>query len=445
MEEKREEWGDLYKVIDGMWFKPPEVRALAVLAELVEESLPKRRATQAEVAQRYGASERMLRYWVSVYKKHGVAGLFDKGGQGAKPRYPPEEVRRIFQKCLEETGAPPGDGGGGGGGGGGPCEACEEAKEGKKAKRPPPKPEPCPCRGRCATLRSRGGGCACGVGKACKCRCCRSTRLRPKGPRHAPGCPGRRISPKNGTSIARFMAAMEEELGGCYCVRHTRRIAGGMSMSTRCITRQHTNHAPRAKVSRWQCRLKPSLERYKEAGWAIYVHDEAYVVHDRKNGTAWGPVGERTTLPRSGSGQRATVQALISTKKGVVMGEYARADSFSFLDHVEDLLQRDDKVLVITDNMSSHNSKDTRNGLRRLRRKYPGKKIRIRRLPVGSPYLSVVEALWNRLKAILLARYHYPTFDDVRWEIDDFAKNNTTIDLDAMEYLTRDPAIYAIA
>ena len=438
MAEKKEAWKDLREAIDKVWFKPVEIRVLAVLAELEEQEKPKRGATQEEIGRRYGISGRMLRYWVGWYKTHGVEGLNDLGGRGAKPRHPPEKVKEIIDECLREA-QDAADGGGV------PCKACDAAEKGRRPG--PTPPEPCPCRGRCATRRSRGrrGGCACGPGKACACRCCRPIRLRPKGPRHAPGCPNARISPKNGAPVARVAASMKEKLGDSCSDGHMRRIMKGNALTCRRITRQHASHAPRGKVVRRQRRLRPSLKKYEEDGWTIFVHDEAHVVHDKRNGSAWGPKGERTTLPRSGSGGRATVHGSISTKGVVVMGEYVRADSFTFADHMEALLKDHDKVLIITDNLSVHTSKDTKNALRRLRRKYPGKKIRIRTLPVGSPYLSVVEELWNILKSLLLARYHYRTFDDMRWELADFAERTKTVELDAVEYLFRDPALYAIA
>ena len=168
------------------------------------------------------------------------------------------------------------------------------------------------------------------------------------------------------------------------------------------------------------------------------------MVHDRKNGVVWGPRGERSTLPRSGSGQRATLHCSISTRGRVVVGEYARADSYTFADHAGKLLEHDDKVVVFTDNHSSHVSKDFKRAMRRLRRMYPGKRMRVRTLPVGSPYLNAVEEFWNTLKGDLLARYHYPDFDDMRWEISDFAEKTRTVGLDVKEYLFRDPSLYAV-
>ena len=444
MAEEKDEMADLLESISSVRRKPAIIREMAVLAELEEQAKPKRDAKQQVVAGRYWASPRTLRIWVADYRKDGLEGLADRGGQGAKPRYSREEVDRIIDGCLEEEAEGPaasgGEGEGEGGAEGKGCEACDAAEKGEKPKREPP--DPCPCRNACKAPRRRGaGGCGCEDGKPCKCRCCRPMRLSPKGPRHAPGCPNGRISPKNGTTPARVMAVMEEKLGGRYCERHTRRIMGERKLTRRRITRQHRNHAPRAKVRRWQGRLDKSIERYEADGWAIYVHDEGHAVHDRKNGYVWGRKGERSILPRSSSGGRATYHCSVSTAGRVMMDEYARGDSFTFMDHIGHLMERHDKVVVITDNHSSHFSKDRDRLLRRLRRKYPGKKIRIRRLPVGSPYLSIVEAIWNMMKSILLARHHYPAFNDMRWDMGDFAENTKTIDLDAKEYLFRDPAL----
>ena len=40
MAEKKEAWKDLREAIDKVWFKPVEIRVLAVLAELEEQGKP---------------------------------------------------------------------------------------------------------------------------------------------------------------------------------------------------------------------------------------------------------------------------------------------------------------------------------------------------------------------------------------------------------------------
>ena len=41
MAEKKEAWKDLREAIDKVWFKPVEIRVLAVLAELEEQGKPR--------------------------------------------------------------------------------------------------------------------------------------------------------------------------------------------------------------------------------------------------------------------------------------------------------------------------------------------------------------------------------------------------------------------
>ena len=155
-----------------------------------------------------------------------------------------------------------------------------------------------------------------------------------------------------------------------------------------------------------QGRGRTIIEKCEADNWAVYIHDEGHAVHDKKAGHVRGPRGERSVLPRSGSGLWVTYHCSVSTKGEVVAGEYARGDARTFVDHASRLLKKNDKVVMFTDNHSSHFFKDAKRPLRELRRKNPGKKIRARPLPVGSPYLSIIEEIWNMLKAILLARFY---------------------------------------
>ena len=86
---------------------------------------------------------------------------------------------------------------------------------------------------------------------------------------------------------------MKKELGDCYSPRHTRRIMAGHSLSYRRITRRHASHAPDRNVKIWQGGLRVSFKRYVEDDWTVFVHDEGHAVHDKNNGEAWGPRGER--------------------------------------------------------------------------------------------------------------------------------------------------------
>lgn len=146
MAESRAILEELRANVGKIWFNSVEVRMLAVLAEFEEKAKPKREATQAEIAKRYGASERMLRYWVSWYTKDGIKGLVDLGGRGAKPRHPREKVEAIMDACLKETRAPAADGGRGAAGRAGRASRANwpRRERGLRVRR---RPGPAPARG----------------------------------------------------------------------------------------------------------------------------------------------------------------------------------------------------------------------------------------------------------------------------------------------------------
>ena len=77
MAEKMANLDTLHKAVKKMRPHLVDIRVLAVAAELEERAKAKREATQDEIARRYGASGRMLRYWVRRYMDRGLEGLED--------------------------------------------------------------------------------------------------------------------------------------------------------------------------------------------------------------------------------------------------------------------------------------------------------------------------------------------------------------------------------
>ena len=59
-------------------------------------------------------------------------------------------------------------------------------------------------------------------------------------------------------------------------------------------------------------------------------------------------------------------------------------------------------------------------------------------LPVGSPYLSVIEAFWNLLKDAVTKRYRYKTFMALRWAVMDRART-MRVRLGLYKFLYRNP------
>ena len=95
-------WKDLCEAIDKVWFKPVDVRMLAVLAELEEQGKPMREATQEEIARRYGIPGGMPRYRAGWYKgRRGRARSLPARDQLGGGVVDPEAFYRIARAQRE--------------------------------------------------------------------------------------------------------------------------------------------------------------------------------------------------------------------------------------------------------------------------------------------------------------------------------------------------------
>ena len=73
------------------------------------------------------------------------------------------------------------------------------------------------------------------------------------------------------------------------------------------------------------------------------------------------------------------------------------------------------QVVLYADRPSINSSEDARRFLRDSRRRLPGRDVRAFLFPAGSPFLSAIGELWNRLKDAVAKRYRYLTLNALRW------------------------------
>ena len=73
------------------------------------------------------------------------------------------------------------------------------------------------------------------------------------------------------------------------------------------------------------------------------------------------------------------------------------------------------QVVLYADRPSINSSEDARRFLRDSRRRLPGRDVRAVLFPAGSPFLSAIGELWNRLKDAVAKRYRYLTLNALRW------------------------------
>lgn len=445
MSRPKEDHADLDAVLAEVKYVPRYVRAAAVRAELEESAKPQRGITQAKLAKIFGVTTRSLRYWVERYEDEGAEGLRARGGQGRKRDVSKKDVAAAINDsiesakeeeegegtscrvCLaEESGA---EGG---------AAAAAAGGKGQRARRAPPKA--CKCKGKC----KKPASCKCGPKKVCKCKCCRHLKLPPKGPRHDPGCSDRRVEPRGATHAATVRDLIAKRHGKKYHMHHVHKLLRDNGVTYHKVAKVQSNHAGVEEVQAWIRRQGARLKPYLEKGYKVGVFDVAFVGMDGATGRMWIKRGGKAVLPNKGSRQTAALHGVYFEDGSHCVREYAFADSATLIDFIKAASAKHGKLILYGDRSSIHSSDETKEFLRRHRRLHPDRDVRLFLLPRGSPYLSVMEAFWNRLKDAVSKRYRYKSFDALRWAAMEYART-VRLKLDLYKFLYRDPRKQVLA
>ena len=189
----------------------------------------------------------------------------------------------------------------------------------------------------------------------------------------------------------------------------------------------------------WAWRQGGRLDPYRKDGYRIGVYDVAFVGMDGATGRAWIERGKKAALPSGRSRQTIAVHGIWFSDGTRCVREYKHADSYTLIDFLKEASAKCGKTTLYADRSSINSSKDTKRFLRDSRRRRPDRDVRIFLFPVGSPFLSVIEEFWNRLKDAVTKRYRYLTFNALRWATMEYART-AVVKLDM--YMYRDPKKY---
>ena len=195
-----------------------------------------------------------------------------------------------------------------------------------------------------------------------------------------------------------------------------------------------------------QRRLKRGLARLKKRGFAAVIVDEAFIVHDMRSGRKyWSFVGRRVHNLYTRSHKTAAVHGALGEDGRQLFREYARADSYAFIDQLKELAAKWGKVAVIAGRYSVHRSEEAERFIRKNRAARNGTDVVLLCLPAGCPFLNAVEKCWNLLKRrVVVVGEHHASFDDLRRAVSLFTRT-TRFGYDIYESLYSDPPADAIA
>lgn len=136
----------------------------------------------------------------------------------------------------------------------------------------------------------------------------------------------------------------------------------------------------------WQWYLENTrIPRLKSEGFTIVAVDEAFFVQGMHDAYTWGPVGTRSVAAYAGDYKSVAAFGCI-TKDGRQMfrTHAGKFKSAQFNGCLEDMRHKFGNIAVLCDGWNVHTSAEVKAYLA----EHP--KVKIIRIPKGSPYLNVV-------------------------------------------------------
>ena len=282
---------------------------------------------------------------------------------------------------------------------------------------PPPRRR-CTCKGKggCKTTGGKARKkCACTPGKPCRCGCCEPVDLPPAGPPHAKGCTALTTAPPHSLTPDELREEIRKATGMTYSRRYMYTLLASLDLSPKTAMMSHVCCPLRRNIQRWQRRARKRTGTLVAKGYTVVALDEAYLVYNTYGGKKhWSLVGRRVFQSFTGSHKRLAVFCAYASDGRRVSRQYAKGDSYAFIKFLKVVTAKFGKVAIIADRYSAHNSHVVREFVKDNRMARPDRDIRMVRLPVGCPFLNVVEKCWNLLKRRVVVGEHHASFGDLR-------------------------------
>ena len=309
-----------------------------------------------------------------------------------------------------------------------------------------PRPPRCKCKGHCTTPSGRKRSrCVCKPGRLCRCPCCAPLKPPPLGPPHAKGCPALRTAPPRSLLPDEFGEEIRKRTGRVYSRSHLYVLMALVGLSSKTVTKILVNRATRRSILQWQARIDGRLDRLRKKGYTVLAMDEAFLVEGTLRGRKhWSLVGERIAQLHTGSHGRVALHCAYAEDGRRLMTTYTRSDSYTFVDFLKEITAKFGKVAVLVDNYSAHFSCLVRDFIKKNRKERPDRDIRLVRLPVGCPFLNVVEQCWSQLKRKVVVGEHHSTIRDLRRAAAEFMRT-AQFNMSLADYIHADPPPVAAA
>ena len=241
-----------------------------------------------------------------------------------------------------------------------------------------------------------------------------------------------RLCKKNTPTPRKLRNQIRRKTNRRYSMSNMRRIMRVFGFSCKTSTTVYGNSAGADEVRRWQKDASAVISRAKRRGFRIAIQDESIFIRIGEDGKRlWSRIGDPVEIERSGRRDKTVVYGALADDGTRLMRLYDKFDGPTFVRYLAEARRKWGKVLLIMDNAGQHKTAAARKYLE----DHKGE-IEILCLPVATPKLSAIEALWKQAKYRLITAAHYDTLEDLKHTVSEYFRT-CSIKLDIYRYLAR--------
>lgn len=180
-----------------------------------------------------------------------------------------------------------------------------------------------------------------------------------------------------------------------FSLEGVRKMLARAGMTRKKMQPVHVKTASLEKIAEWMEENIPIIAEYMEFGHVLGSGDESNAKLDDEGRYGYSRRGERIYGKYEEKQQGITITGVVTQDGRSVFRTSHKANSESFLNVLRAVSYQIGKAVILEDNASYHRSKKVTDWLD----KHP--EIKLIYLPVGCPFMNIIESVWALLKSHL--------------------------------------------
>ena len=185
---------------------------------------------------------------------------------------------------------------------------------------------------------------------------------------------------------------LEKISGVKLSLSQTRRYIKKWGCSCKKTSPLHIKRASPEAIAKWYASSMAKVRYYTKQGHTIATMDESHFKDAVLSTKYWAKIGLRIFMQWSGGHHRFSMLCTITDDGKHFFNHTDKINTDSFLEHIEKVYQKVDKMVLFLDEAPWHVSQGAQEF-------FDARDIVLIWYPVGHPYLNPVEEIWSRVYA----------------------------------------------